>query len=73
MVEDILKRAVFHNLTGIHDGDGIADFRHDAEIVGDHDHGHIILAFKIADHIQHLGLDGDIEGGGWLIRDQDLG
>jgi hypothetical protein len=41
--------------------------------VGDEEDGHAELIAEIAKEIENLGLDGDIEGGGGLIGDEEFG
>ena len=73
MVEHVLQRTLLHHVSGVHDGHLVTDLRHDAQIVGDHDEGGLVLFAQILHQIQHLSLDGHIQRGGGLISDQQLG
>ena len=68
VVEHRRDIAVLDDLTGVHDSYVVAGLRHDAEIVGDHQHGGVVLVLEAVDHLQHLGLDGHIQGGGGFVR-----
>ena len=39
VVEDLVERALLDDPAGVHDGDPVGDVGHDAEVVGDQDHG----------------------------------
>ena len=43
---------------------------HDAQIVGDEQHAHAELALQVADEVENLRLDGDVERGRRLVGDQ---
>ena len=55
---------------GIHHHHLVAHLGNHAEIVGDEQQGHAQLALEAAQEIQDLGLDGDVEGGGRLVGDE---
>ena len=48
-------------------------FRDQAEVVGDQDHGRAGADARLGEHVHHLRLDGGVERGGRLVRDQQLG
>ena len=48
MVEYLLQSALFDDPAGIHDGHLVADLGHDAQIMGDHDHCHVVLFPQVA-------------------------
>ena len=73
VVEHILQGAVLHDLACVHHRHRVAHLRHNAQIVGDHDHGGVVLFLELAHQLQHLGLDGHIQGGGGLVGDEELG
>ena len=72
VVEDILQCAVLHDAAGVDDAHAVADLRHDAQVVGDHEHGGAVLPLELLHHVQHLGLDGHIQGGGGLVGNEQL-
>ncbi|MNI33702.1 hypothetical protein D3C73_876620 [compost metagenome] len=47
-LEDIGNRAFLDDLALGHDTDAIGEFANDAEIVGDEQHGHAMLALQLA-------------------------
>jgi hypothetical protein len=57
----------------LHHGDAVGDLGHDAEVVGDEDHPHALLALQLADQRQDLRLRGHVQRGGRLVGDQDVG
>ena len=70
--ENLVDHADFHNLAGVHNRHTVGHVGHHAQVVGDIDDGHVLLALQLADQIQNLRLDGHIQGGGRLVADQDL-
>ncbi len=72
VVEDLLHRAGFHDLPGIHDRQPVSDSRHDSQIMGNQDHGHVELALQILQQMENLGLDGDVQGGSRFIGNDQL-
>ena len=72
MIENILGSAVFHDLTGVHNGNTVGHVGHDAQVMGDEDNGQLTLPLQLVDKIQNLGLDGHVQSGGGLITDQDI-
>jgi hypothetical protein len=57
---------------GVHDGHPLAGFGDDAEVVGDEDDGGAHVRAQGAQQVKDLGLDGDVEGGGGLVGDEEL-
>ena len=68
--EDARDRRLLDDPAGVHHEHAVAHLRDDAEVVRDEEHGHAQLARQPADQRQHLGLDGHVERGGRLVRDQ---
>ncbi|MPN33311.1 hypothetical protein SDC9_180796 [bioreactor metagenome] len=73
MVEHILQRPLLHNAARIHNGHLVAHLRHNAQIMRNHDHGGIIFLFEAVHKLQHLGLNGYIQGRCGLIGNEKLG
>ena len=73
VVEDVGQGAVFHDPPGVHDAHGVAHVGHDPEVVRDHEHGHPGLLLELSNELEHLGLDGDVQGRGGLVGDQESG
>ena len=71
--EDIVEGAALHYLAVVHDDDFLGDIGDDTKIVGDQQHRHAELALQVVDQLQDLRLDGDVERGGGLVGDQEVG
>jgi hypothetical protein len=57
----------------IHDGDTGGDVLDDRKIVADEHVGELELAAQVHEQVEDLRLNRDVEGGGWLVADHDLG
>jgi hypothetical protein len=68
--EDVLDRALLDGLAGEHHHHPLGDLGHHPHVVGDEQHRHPDLLLQQLDEIEDLGLDGDVQGGGRLIRDE---
>ena len=71
IAEDVADRARLHDAAAIHHHDLGGHVRHDAKVVRDQEHRHAELALKVADELQNLRLDRDVERRGRLIGDQE--
>ena len=71
--EDLARRAALDDLAVIHDADPVGHLAHDAEIVGDQQHRHVELVLELEQQVEDLRLDGDVERGGRLVGDQQVG
>ena len=60
------------DLAEVHHGDAVAHVAHDGEVVGDEDHRQAELALQLAQQVEDLGLDRDVEGGDRLVGDDQL-
>ena len=69
--EEPADRGLLDDLTGVHDHDPVADLGHDAQVVSHEQHAHAELRAQRAEQLEDLGLDGDVERGGRLVRDQE--
>ncbi len=56
-----------------HDADPVGDPPHHAEVVGDEQHRHAEAAPQVGEQVEDLGLDGDVEGRGRLVGDEQVG
>ena len=65
--------ALLDDLPGVHHRHPLGHLGHDAEVVGDQHHGHAEVGLELAHQVEDLGLDGDVEGGGGLVGDEQLG
>lgn len=73
IAQDFIDGAGFDDLATEHDGDAVHDAADDAEIVGDEDDGHVEIPAELGEEVHDLLLDGDVEGGGGLVGDEELG
>ena len=71
--EDFLDGALLDDFTTEHDEDAVGDILDDAEVVGDEDEAHAEAAPEFGEEFHDLLLDGDVEGGGGFIGDEELG
>jgi hypothetical protein len=71
--EHLAGGARLDDAAGIHHRDAVAELRHHPEIVGDEQHRHAELPSQAVDEIEDLGLHGDVEGRGGLVRDEKVG
>jgi hypothetical protein len=70
-LEDLFEETCLDHLSGVHDDDALTDVPHDCEVVGDQKNGGTGLGVDAIEECEVLGLNGDIECGGGLIRDDE--
>ncbi len=63
----------FGDLARVHHGDLVDPLGDHAEVVRDQDHRHAEPLPQLVDELQDLVLGGDVQGGGRLVRDEQLG
>ena len=71
--EQFVDGGALDDLAGIHHRDLVADLGDHAEIVGDQDDRGAARRLQLAHQIEDLRLQGDVERGGRLVGDQELG
>ncbi len=71
-VKDFMFAGQFDDASGIHYGDAVSNLRDHGEIVRDEKHGQAEPGAQVREQIEDLGLDGDIEGGGGFVGDEQL-
>ena len=71
--EDASRRSLLGEARRVHHVHAVGVARDDAEVVRDHDHRDVELARQLLHEMQDLRLDGDVEGGGRLVGDDELG
>ena len=72
-LEDVGGQALLDDLALVHDVDAVGHLAHDAEVVRDPQHGHVHLVLQALQQLEDLRLDGDVERGGRLVGDQQVG
>src|SRR5690554_1278077 len=70
--EDLLDRALLHDLPAVHHDHAVAHLRNDAEVVRDQEHRHAETVTEPRNQLQDLGLDRHVERGGRLVGDQEV-
>ncbi|MNI08007.1 hypothetical protein D3C73_610300 [compost metagenome] len=71
--KEIVRRAGLDLLAAIHDDGAVGNFRDHAHVMGDEEDRHALLFLQRLDQLKNLRLDGDVERGCRLVRDQQLG
>ena len=69
--EDLLSGGLFHGPAGVHDHYLVGPALDDSEVVGDEDHRHAPLGTEVVEQVQDVLLDGDVQGRGGFIGDED--
>ena len=69
--KQLVDRRPLDDFAGIHHRDLVADFGDHAEIVGDQDDRRTTGGLQLAHQVEDLRLQGDVERGGRLVRDQE--
>src|SRR5215208_5185253 len=70
---DLLRRRDLDQLAQVHHADAVGDVGDDGEVVGDEEISEAELALEVAQQVEHLGLDGDVQRGDGLVADDELG
>ena len=70
--EELLRVAGLDEHPGIHHVHALAHPGNDTEVVCDQDQGCVLLGYELAQEIQDLRLDRDVERSCGLIRDQQF-
>ncbi|KAG0746595.1 hypothetical protein G6F24_015688 [Rhizopus arrhizus] len=72
-VQHVVHAAFFHLAAGVHHDDALAHLGDDAQVVRDQHDGRAQAGLDVAQQVQDLRLDGDVQRGGGLVGDQYLG
>ena len=71
--ENLGRRAAFDHFAVAHDEHTVRDAAHDAQIVGDEQHPHVLGLLQVRQQVQDLRLNGHIQRRGRFVRDQNVG
>ncbi len=71
--EHALDRTLLDDLAFLHHADSVGEPSHDAEVVGDEQHRHAEPLLQVLEQRKDLRLHGDVERGGGLVGDQEIG
>ena len=66
-------RALLDDPARVHDRQAVRDLDEHREVVGDEQHREPQLALEVLQQLEDLGLDHDVEGGGRLVGDDQVG
>ena len=68
----LVERRLLDDPAGVHHHHPVGGLGDHAEVVRDQDHRHCGLVLQVAQQVEDLRLDGDVERGGRLVGDQQL-
>ena len=71
--EDLPRIRFLYDLTKVHDDHAVTGFQYDGQIMRDENDARARLLFQLRDEAQDLRLNGHIEGGRRLVRNQHGG
>ena len=71
LAQDVAHRAFLDHAPRVHDHHPLGHLRDHPHVVGDEDDRGPRLLAKRLQQVEDLGLHGDVEGGGRLVRDED--
>ena len=71
-IQHLVDAALLDDAPRVHDRHAVGESGHHREIVGDPDQRHLPLAAQALHLVEDLGLDGHVEGGGRLVRDDQV-
>ncbi len=70
--EEFGGRCLLDDLAGIHHGHPVGDARYQAQVVGDEDNGRTEFPLQVAQQVQDLRLDGDVQRRGGFVGDDEV-
>ena len=62
-----------HHLAQIHHADAVRDVLDHGQVMGDEQIGQALFFLQVLKHIDHLRLNGHVQGGDGLVADNELG
>ena len=71
-IKDFLGFTILDDFPLIHHSDVIRNVADHREVVGDEDHGEAEFSAQLAQQVEDLGLDGDVEGGDRFVGDDQF-
>ena len=70
--KQFVNRRLFNNAPRVHDSNSIRNLCNNAQIVRYQQHGQVALLAQVIEQLEDLRLNGDVERGCRLVRDQQL-
>ena len=71
--KDLVGRPLFDDLAQVHDRHPVADMLDDAQIVSDEEIRQVEFLLQLIQQIDHLGLDGHVQGRDGFVTDDEFG
>ena len=72
-VKERRGRRLLDHFAGVHDTDAVGPLGNDAHIVSNEQDAHFEFSAKIVEDVENLSLNGDVEGSGRFVGNQELG
>ena len=72
VAEKVIHRGPLDDLAPVHHRHLVGGVAHHPHVVGDQQHRQLAGDGQFPHQAQHLFLDGDVQGGGGLVGDQDI-
>jgi hypothetical protein len=72
-VEEVEDGGVLDGASGVHDADGVGVLGDEVEGMCDEQDGEVALLLEFFEELEDLRLHGDVEGGGGLVGEEELG
>ena len=69
---DLLPGSGFYDAAALHDGDPVAEVADQRHGVGDEEAGEAVAGLEVAEEIDDLRADGDVEGADGFVEDEEL-
>ena len=69
-LEDVVDQAALKRHAAVHDLHAVAQAGDNAQVVADKHDAHALLVAQAAQQVENLRLNGDVEGGGGLVGDE---
>ena len=73
VVVNLVNGSLFDDFARVHNVHEVGNLCHNAEVVGDVDNGNAQLVLNLLDKLQYLRLNGNVQSGGGLVADEQVG
>ena len=70
---DFAPGSCFYDAAALHDGDPVAEVADERHGVGDEEAGEAVAGLEIAEEVDDLRADGDVEGADGFVEDEEFG
>ena len=70
---DFLPGSGFYDAATLHDGDPVAEVTDERHGVGDEEIGEAVTGLEVAEEVDDLRADGDVEGANGFVENEELG